>query len=229
MVLALILFLFILLVMIAWPVETHSLVSTSNMCKTYEESIDRVAALRSQDGAEIMDSGHTILMAHGHRTQRVVVMYHGYTNSPRQYEKLAQLFFDRGYNVYVPRIPHHGHTNLYTKEIGKLSLHDLMIVCDSSVDIARGLGEEITVLGLSMGGVMASWAAQFRQHVKTAVVIVPSFAWYFLPRVVNLAITMSYVFPNVYLWWDPIKKMTGILRIPCIINFHHVAWGMLCV
>jgi esterase/lipase len=133
-------------------------------------------------------------------------MYHGYTNCPRQYEKLAKQFFDKGYNVYVPRIPYHGYNDLMAREIGRLTLDDLMRVADASVDIGQGLGENVTVLGLSMGGVMSSWVAQFRPEVDTAVVIVPSFAWHLLPRVIKPLVNLSYAMPDLRLWWDPVKK-----------------------
>ena len=37
-----------------------------------------------------------------------VVMLHGYTAGPWQYNDSSQDFFEAGYNVFVPRIPGHG-------------------------------------------------------------------------------------------------------------------------
>lgn len=172
----------------------------------YEESLRRIGALRAQDTADVSEACHALVMTHGQATQRAVVMYHGYTNCPRQYEKLARKFFEHGYNVYVPRIPYHGYRNLMTREIGRLTATDLAHVCSESVDIARGLGRRVTVLGLSMGGVMAAWDAQTREDVETAVVIVPSFAWYYLPRVIRPLIHVAALFPNQFLWWDPVAR-----------------------
>lgn len=42
------------------------------------------------------------------------------------------------------------------------------------VDIARGLGNHVTYLGLSVGGLMAAWVAQYRSDVNKAVIIAPS-------------------------------------------------------
>ncbi|WP_433650319.1 hypothetical protein ACQP2C_28310 [Micromonospora zamorensis] len=36
------------------------------------------------------------------RTGRAVLLLHGYTLAPDQYDELAEEFFDRGYNVWVP-------------------------------------------------------------------------------------------------------------------------------
>ena len=43
-----------------------------------------------------------------------------------------------------------------------------------AVDIAAGLGDQVTIAGLSAGGVVAAWAAQHRRDVHRAVLIAPS-------------------------------------------------------
>ncbi|MCP3683333.1 MAG: hypothetical protein GY861_11650, partial [bacterium] len=203
---AAIIFILVILVLIIFPIETISLKSKPRAITDYETSVSLVEKFIATDPENIADYGHAILMTHGRKTKRVVVMYHGFTNCPRQYEMLAKKFFDQGYNVYVPRIPHHGIGDRYTKEIGKLTIKDLIKVCDTSIDVAHGLGENVTVLGLSMGGVMASWNAQFRDDVDNAFILVPSFGWYFLPGIVRMLINLSFLLPNSFLWWDPIKK-----------------------
>ncbi|NJP05385.1 MAG: alpha/beta hydrolase [Chloroflexaceae bacterium] len=46
-----------------------------------------------------------------------------------------------------------------------------------SVDIARGLGRHVTIAGISVGGTIAGWAAQFRADVDCAVLIAPALGW----------------------------------------------------
>ena len=147
-----------------------------------------------------------VILTHGHKTENAVVLYHGYTNCPRQYEVLAELLFERGYNVYVPRLIYHGSPDRTTKNIGKLTVEDIVRFCVDSIDITYGLGEKITVMGLSMGGVMAAWNAQFSENIDTAVVIVPSFGWYFMPGMVKPLINLSRVVPNFFIWWDPLTR-----------------------
>ena len=55
------------------------------------------------------------------------------------------------------------------------SLPNYVIAAMTMVDIARGLGDHITFLGLSVGGLMAAWVAQYRDDVNKAVIIAPSF------------------------------------------------------
>ena len=205
MILFLLIFFFVLFFLFR-PSAVHIDAVSPAPSRSYQESLSRIAALRSQDGSEIADYCHAIVLTHGRKTEHAVVMYHGYTNCPRQYEKLAGMFFERGYNVYVPRIPYHGSRDLLTQETGQLTAEELTHVCQDSLDIAQGLGNRVTVLGLSMGGVMASWSAQFRPDAAAAVIIVPSFAWYFLPGMIRPIIRLSRVFPDMYLWWDPFKR-----------------------
>lgn len=203
LVLLFILFIFVISV---YPVETESLKDYSKRKFSYQESIDHIQQDIANDPENVADYGHSILMTHGSKSKQAVVFYHGYTNCPRQYEELAKIFFDKGYNVYVPRVPYSGIKDLYTKEIGKLTISDIKQVCNTSIDLAHGLGNKVTVIGLSMGGVMSAYNAQFRDDVEMAVVIVPSFGWYFLPRIIKPLINLSFIFPNQYLWWDPVKK-----------------------
>ncbi len=198
--------LIIFLGLIIYPVETESLKKYSKKTYSYEESVEFIEQSIASDPDNIADYGHSILMTHGQKCEKAAVLYHGYTNCPRQYEDFAKILFDKGYNVYVPRVSYSGVDDLYTKEIGKLTVGDIKDVCDTSIDIAHGLGDKVVVIGLSMGGVMSAYNAQFRDDVENAVVIVPSFGWYFAPGIVKTLINLSFILPNKYLWWDPVKK-----------------------
>jgi len=185
----------------------------------YNESIrlieKKIEDEKNVDG--LGSHGHTIFMTHSKKMERAIVLYHGFTNCPRQYEILAKRFFEKGYNVYVPRLRYHGMEDRYTKKIGLLTMEELISMCNESIDIAGGLGNRVYALGLSMGGVMAAFNAQFRSDIESAVVIVPSFAWHFLPRIIKPLINISYLLPNMFLWWDPHGKD----KRPCPFSMYH--------
>ena len=101
------------------------------------------------------------------------MLVHGITNCPRQFIQLASLFFERGYNVLIPRIPWNGFADRSGVAMERLTARELRAFGDEIVDIARGLGERVTVLGLSGGGVVAAWIAQCRADVDKVVVIAP--------------------------------------------------------
>jgi pimeloyl-ACP methyl ester carboxylesterase len=95
-------------------------------------------------------------------------------NCPRQFAQFAPLFFERGYNALIPRIPWNGFADQSGEAMKNLTAQELRAFSDEIVDIARGLGERVIILGLSGGGVVTAWIAQRRSDVEKAVVIAPS-------------------------------------------------------
>ncbi len=173
----------------------------------YEESLRRIDRLRDLDGADVSLDGRTIFLAHGQKTDKTIVFFHGNTNSPRQFAALGGIFYERGYNVLIPRVAHHGLKDRMTKDLARLTASELIKACDACVDIARGLGRHITVVGFSMGANMAGWVAQNRSDVDKAVIIAPFWGWkglpayFFRPFIVFLS-----VMPNRFVWWDKKAK-----------------------
>jgi carboxylesterase len=75
------------------------------------------------------------------------------------------------------------------------------------VDIARGLGDQVTMAGISCGGLITAWTAQQRQDVDLAVLISPGFGFKAIPRFLTPLMAWAFrVLPNLYLWDDPEKK-----------------------
>jgi alpha-beta hydrolase superfamily lysophospholipase len=174
---------------------------------SYAEALARVEYLRTHldESLPIKDACKPYLLSHGEKTKRVVVYYHGFTNCPKQFVRLGQIFFEKGYNVLVPRMPYHGLQD--RTQMRNLTAEGLARELDDTIDIARGLGEEVIVIGLSGGGTMATWAAQFRQDVERAILIAPLLSVpYAPPSVVYLFDVLLLLLPNWWVWWDPIKK-----------------------
>jgi pimeloyl-ACP methyl ester carboxylesterase len=183
------------------------LVSHPNPAKSYSEATQRAAALQAQDGDDVNPVGRTFLLTHGSAADRAVVWLHGYTNSPAQFKQLAQLCFDRGANVLVPRFPHHGLKNRMTDETALLTAEKLGRVADEAVDIARGLGSQVVVGGLSMGGVTTGWLAQQRNDIDLALLMAPAFGFKAIPvSFTRLVANLILLLPNFFQWWDPKKK-----------------------
>jgi carboxylesterase len=103
----------------------------------------------------------------------VIVLLHGLTDSPRQFEVLAYLLHADGNAVYVPRLPEHGLRGGSVGALSALTAARLRGAADSIVNEARGLGDSIVIVGLSMGATMGAWIAQER-HVTRAVLIAPA-------------------------------------------------------
>ena len=150
---------------------------TEDPAPDYENALARFAEMQSREEADprLNPLCRSKLLTHGRKVENVIVLIHGMTNCPHQYEQFAPLFYKQGYNVLIPLAPHNGLLDRETKDLRHLTASELRDTCSRIVDIARGLGEHITYAGLSVGGVMAAWVAQNRADVDRAVVISPAF------------------------------------------------------
>jgi pimeloyl-ACP methyl ester carboxylesterase len=174
---------------------------------SYDEAVARFRAIARRDGPEVNPVCRSLLLAHGAKTTRAVVLLHGFTNCPKQFEPLARIFHDAGANVLVPRIPRHGWRDRMTGELARLTAREMMDAVAEAVDVADGLGDTVIVVGLSTTGVAASAIAAKRADVGRAVILAPALA----PKGVSpggarrLATLMIHI-PNRFVWWDSKEK-----------------------
>jgi pimeloyl-ACP methyl ester carboxylesterase len=135
-----------------------------------------------------------------------VVLLHGLTNSPPQYDRLAPQLFARGHSVIVPRMPYHGYGDRMTDAIGKLRRGDLEGAALQAVVIAALCGRRVVVAGISVGAVLAGWLAA-RVGIDTAIAIAPFCGLRELPAATNDALgALLCAAPNRFSWWDPRAK-----------------------
>jgi carboxylesterase len=145
-----------------------------------------------------------VVLSHGHPTERVFVLLHGFTNSPRQFRELGERLFATGANVVIPRLPHHGLSDRLTDAHGDLRATDLILYAETGIDIARGLGRRITVVGLSVSGVSAAWVAHARDDVDEVFLLAPFFGPAVVPDLLTPPLAAALVrLPNTFLWWNP--------------------------
>jgi carboxylesterase len=179
--------------------------------KHYEEAFRLFETLRSQEPQGMNPDCRSRLLAHGKKTGKAIILVHGYTCSPPQFLELGRMFFEKGYNVLIVTLPHHGLAQRMTREHGSLKAEELAAYADRTVDIASGLGSHITIMGLSMGGVITSWAAQQRKEIDLAVIISPAFGFRKIPaRLTWPAMVFYRLLPDAFEWWDPELKENGM-------------------
>ena len=157
----------------ALPTSVRSLGPHSKAARDYAAAMQLAKAFRRADTAAVT-GGESIILVHGTRTPRAFVLFHGLTNSPRQFRKLAATLYDSGDNVFVPRLPQHALRGADADDLGRLTAEALRDVGDAAIDLASGLGDTVVVLGLSLGGDAAAWTAQFRPEVDRAVIVAPT-------------------------------------------------------
>jgi esterase/lipase len=165
----------------------------------YDAAIARYVDVQAGEDDTINPDCRSKIMTHGAKTEHVIILVHGLTNCPKQFAEFAPLFFERGYNVLIPRLPRNGLADRMTDELKYLKAEELRDCSNTMADIACGLGDHITFLGLSAGGVMAAWVAQHRPEIDKAVVIAPSIGITNLgaDRLASFAIALFRLLPNI--------------------------------
>lgn len=176
----------------------------------YESAIARIKQWQLAEADQLNPVCQVKLMTHGSQTDRAIVLWHGFTNCPRQFEALGWRFFELGYNVLIPRLPYHGYQDRMTAAPARLTADQMTAWAGDSLDVARGLGRHVTVTGFSLGGVLAGWAAQFRPDVNRVVIISPAFWLNAFPARFRLPIiNFLQTYRNIFRWWDEARKTNG--------------------
>ena len=169
----------------------------------YQTAMQIATEITALDGPNVNPACHTRVYTHGRRTRRSLVLFHGFTNCPQQFDAIGTEFFERGWNVFIPRYPRHGYTDRLTTSIAELRAEQLIALANRSVDVGAGLGETLTVAGLSLGGILTGHVAERRDGIERAVMIAPMFGLRPIPGPALTALTrLAYLLPNFYMWWN---------------------------
>jgi pimeloyl-ACP methyl ester carboxylesterase len=189
------------------PQNISNIASSSHPVQSYAEAMQRIETLRAQEPQAMNPVCQLQLLTHEKKVERAIILVHGYTNCPQQFSELGQRFFDLGYNVLLVPMPHHGLADRMTETQAQLTAEELSAYANETVDIAQGLGEKVTMLGISVGGATTAWAAQNRSDLDLAVIISPLFGFKQVPTPLTAAIMNIYSFlPDSFEWWDPVKQ-----------------------
>ncbi|KFL30519.1 hypothetical protein JP75_15195 [Devosia riboflavina] len=176
----------------------------------YEQATAAFAALEEQEAGLGLDQlCHSRLLTHGQKVARVVVYFHGFTSCPAQADALAEQLFALGYNVYLPRMHGHGLADPAPSDLDDFTADGLMAHTNAALDLAQGLGDDVTVMGLSAGGTLSAWAAQFREDVDHAVLVSPFFGPYVVPTwAMQAGTNVTRALPNIIFSWNPLENAT---------------------
>jgi esterase/lipase len=191
------------------PLAPVALQSNPNPAGSFEESMTRFDALVAEEQArgDLDPICLPFQLNHGRKTERAIVLLHGLTACPFQYRELAQLYFDEGYNVLVPRLPRHGLADRTSNALEELTAEELLGSMDPALDIAAGMGDQVAMFGLSLGGNVAAAAAQLRPGLHLAAPVSPAIGLRFTWPGITPALTRIVLgLPDIYIWWDPINK-----------------------
>jgi pimeloyl-ACP methyl ester carboxylesterase len=182
------------------------------------EARARFDSLRGLDDGALFPVAYSRMYAHPSRTPLALVLLHGFTNCPAQFAELAEQLFARGHSLVVPRLPGHGDADRSGRRLDGVGAPAWCATTRTAIDIARGLGERVVVAGVSLGGVLAAWAAATHADVARAVAVAPFLG------VINLGLGGNVVLeralallPNASIPWDPFGDQSQIppYAYPC--------------
>jgi len=189
----------------AWSMPDFTPASHPHPAKTYTEAVARIEAERIADPPTV--KYHEIFVGQGSRTTTSVVLFHGFTNNPRQMQNLVDAYAALGYNVFVPRMPHHGMADRMSTDLANANRHELIKWTDDAIDIGAGLGDHVIVSGLSAGATLSAWTAMNRSEVSEAVLVAPLVQPTPIPGWLTKPVyQLTPALPPIWMWWNPAKK-----------------------
>ena len=158
-----------------WPSKSSNLQKANITRRNYEQSVTDIKKVMAHNEADsdVTMSCRPVLKTHDKKTAKAVMLIHGVSGCPSDMVALADWFYEAGYNVYVPRTPHHGLKD--KNEHSNVRASELVSFASESVSLASGLGDEIGVIGHSGGGNVATWLAQYSDGIVSRVLLLAPF------------------------------------------------------
>ncbi|MFI7609457.1 alpha/beta fold hydrolase [Micromonospora sp. NPDC049366] len=159
----------------AWPLRSADLQRAEPETLTFASATQRATQAIEAEAAdpEVLPECRSQLLTHDTRSAKAVLLLHGYTDCPGTFSGLAKLYFDQGYNVWLPRAPRHGVTDRLAHT--ELRAEELTGYANAALNVTAGLGDEVGVVGLSGGGVLATWLTGHRPDVVRRVLLLAPF------------------------------------------------------
>lgn len=174
---------------------------------SYEDAVADVSSFDTPEKEQVREICRSRIYESGKKVARTIILWHGYTNCPQQFDELGQRLFAKGYNVLIPRTPGHGHTDRMTEALGNLTFEDFQKYIQRSVAIGHMLGDDVTVVGLSGGGTFALWAELYESGINKIISIAPvAYPRGFDPLLREFVVKYTSFMPNEFKWWDDEQK-----------------------
>ncbi len=182
--------------------------SSPHPAENFEQAKELFENLRRTESLlPLSPEGASRILDHGKKTPRAFVLLHGLTNCPEQFLPLARILHAQGANVIIPRARYAGFADRLNTVQGHQSGQDLLDQAAAGLDIAAGLGDRVSLVGLSGSAVAGTWMAQHRDGVGEMVLIAPFFSLDGVPApLIDAGAALLSRFPNFYQWWDSEKK-----------------------
>jgi esterase/lipase len=188
------------LLLVFWPAPKLESAPISQL--DFATAKTKIESLKQKDIGRINPECGNLALLHPQKQLKSIVIYHGFTNCPKQFSTLGQQLFEQGYNVFIPRLPYHGFGDLMNNESQNITSKGLVQFMRDTYEITKGLGDQVETMGISGGGNLAAWSGLVYDAYQV-LAIAPLFAPTGYPNW-QIPIMRNYVSlrPNEYKWWD---------------------------
>jgi carboxylesterase len=173
----------------------------------FEHALEAFEAMVSREADDVAEQWGSRLHHHDRPTSHAFLLLHGFTNCPAQYARIAESLHTAGANVLSPLAEGHGRADGSPHSLSSLTADGLARWTAEMVELAGALGDRLTIVGFSFGGVCAAWAARHCDEVAEVILLSPAYLpWGYPLRAARLLPHLSRVLPERYLWWDPVRR-----------------------
>ncbi len=136
----------------------------------YPSMVERGSRRRLPVGPDgIIQGAEPIVLGRGGRG---VLILHGFGDTPQSVAMLAQSLKTRGYAVYAPLLAGHGRT---LREFAKSDAEQWLTSARAALDELRAKCTSVSIVGQSLGGVLATLLTKESSDVRALVLLVPYF------------------------------------------------------
>lgn len=160
---------------IGWGVSNATEVLSVESEMTYKEAVEVIQEEQARLSPLIVSERHNFQFYNHESAMRCsIVIFHGMYGSPRDVIGLSRYFYNRGCNVIAPLTP--GHWRKDPDAIKNRTENDWVKYIDETIiPVARALGSKVYLVGHSMGGLMAFYAALNNRHIEKMALLTPAF------------------------------------------------------
>ncbi|MGE0528998.1 MAG: alpha/beta hydrolase, partial [Bdellovibrionales bacterium] len=143
--------------------------------------------------------------------QGVALVLHGYSSNPGQMSEVMRILLESGYNVMAPRFK--GHFNVNLRDLDSARGLDWLNDAEQAFALARREKLPITLVGYSLGGLLASWLAlRYPAEVEKLILLAPALR--ITPRA-----SIASVLANLFGW--NLNDLNGT-RVACDLNHAYI-------
>ena len=123
-----------------------------------------------KDEGSTVKASRPFTLLHEEKSRKAALLIHGFTGYPGEMVRPGEDLYEKGFDVFVPRLPGHGTTG---KDFIKSNKEDWIGVAEKALISLEKEYESVSVVGHSMGGAIVAVLLSRHSEIKSAVLCCP--------------------------------------------------------